>query len=332
MSRQNLHRRTFVQALSAFSVAGLGSAFSRVVHAQDSFPSRPITLIVPQAAGGGADLLCRTLQGKMQTVLGQPVIIENRAGAGGNIGTAAGARAAADGYTATFVNLSTMALNPYLYSKVGYAITDFEPLVWMASVANILVVKQDLPVNTLQELIALAKKKPGALTYSSAGNGSGNHLGGEMLKSLAKIDITHVPYKGGGPAILAVLAGEVDASIADPLAALPYIKAGKMKALGLTSARASASLPNVPPIADIVPGYEATSWAGLVVPKGTPAAAARKLAEATLTALKDPVNSEKLAGQLYEPVAGDASQFAQLIASENAKWSKLIKQLGMRID
>nr|WP_315593065.1 tripartite tricarboxylate transporter substrate binding protein [uncultured Cupriavidus sp.] len=326
----DMRRRAIVQGILAAPLAGLLSP--RAAWAQGTFPSKPITFIVPQAAGGGADLLCRTIQGKAQELLGQSIIIDNRPGAAGNIGTVAGARAAADGYTMTFVNLSTMALNPHLYSKPGYSVSDFEPLAWMASVANILVVNPNVPAKNLREFIALAKAKPGKLTYSSAGNGSGNHLGGEMLKSLAKIDLVHVPYKGGAPAVVAVLGGEVDACIADPLAALPHIKAGKLRAIAVTSAKRASALPDVPAMAEAVPGYEATSWAGAVVPKGTPAAASQKLAQALLAGLREPGNADKLRSQLYEPTAGSAAEFAALIRRENDKWSKLIQQLGMRID
>jgi len=326
----NSRRRALLQALALVPCAG--ALPFRSLRAQGVFPSKPVTFIVPQAAGGGADVLCRTVQGRAQEVLGQSLIIDNRPGAAGNIGTVLGARAAPDGYTITFVNLSTMALNPHLYARPGYAVSDLEPLVWMASVANILVVNPNVPAKSLSEFIALAKSRPGKLTYSSAGNGSGNHLGGEMLKSMAGIDLVHVPYKGGGPAVVAVLAGEVDASIADPLAALPHIRSGKLRALAVTSAKRSSGLPAIPAISELVPGYEATSWAGAMVPKGTPAPIRQKLSEALLTGLKEPGNAEKLRSQLYEPVARDDKAFAALIQRENDKWSKLIKTLGMRID
>jgi tripartite-type tricarboxylate transporter receptor subunit TctC len=328
----NQRRRTLMQGILAAPLAGIASMSPRLAMAESAFPSKPITFIVPQAAGGGADLLCRTVQGKAQGLLGQPIVIDNRPGAAGNIGTVLGARAAPDGYTMTFVNLSTMALNPHLYSRPGYSVSDFDPLVWMASVANILVVNPNVAAKNLQEFIALAKSRPGKLAYSSAGNGSGNHLGGEMLKSLARIDLVHVPYKGGAPAVVAVLGGEVDACIADPLAALPHIKSGKLRALAVTSAKRASALPDVPAMAEAVPGYEATSWAGAVVPKGTPAAVSQKLSLALLAGLKDSENANKLRSQLYEPTAAGGAEFAVLIRKENDKWSKLIQQLGMRID
>jgi tripartite-type tricarboxylate transporter receptor subunit TctC len=302
--------------------------------AQEKFPARLVTLVVPQPAGGGADALCRSLQGKLQEALGQPVIIDNKGGAAGNIGTAAGLAAPPDGYTVTFVNLSTMALNPYLYAKPGYSVADLQPVIWLTSVANIIAVNPDrVPARSMAEFIALARKNPGKYTYATAGNGSGNHLGGEMLKALAKIDLLHVPYKGGGPALNALLGGEVDAAVADPLATLPHIMAGKLRALAVTSSRRAAALPDVPTVAESgVPGYEATSWAGIVVPKATPSAVVDVLYKAFDKALKAPEVATKLSAQLYEPVGAGPKEFARFIAAENDKWSKLIKQLGVHLD
>lgn len=305
-----------------------------LLRAQAKFPSRPVTLLVPQPAGGGADALCRTLQARLQEALGQPVIIDNKGGAAGNIGTAAGLAAAPDGHTVTFVNLSTMALNPHLYARTGYAVADMQPVIWLTSVANLIVVNPDkVKANTLAEFIEMARKHPGRHTYASAGNGSGNHLGGAMLEALAKIDLLHVPYKGGGPALNAVLGGEVDAAVADPLAALPHVKAGKLKALAVTSAKRAGALPDVPTVAESgVPGYEATSWAGIVVPKATPAAVVETLHKAFEKALKSPEVATRLSGQLYDPVGAGPTEFARLIASEDAKWAALIKKLGVQLD
>lgn len=325
------HRRRILSILAGGAAVWAAPA---LVRAQEKFPSKPVTLLVPQPPGGGADALCRQLQGKLQEALGQPVVIENKAGAAGNIGTAAGLSAAADGYTVTFVNLSTMALNPHLYTKTGYAVSDAQPVIWLASVANIIAVNPErVPVKTMAEFIELARKNPGKYTYATAGNGSGNHLGGEMLKSLAKIDLLHVPYKGGGPALTALLGGEVDSAVADPLAVLPHVKSGRLRALAVTSAKRAAALPDVPTVAESgVPGYEATSWAGIVVPKRTSGAAVEVLYKAFAAALAAPDNATKLASQLYEPVGAGPQEFARLIASENEKWSKVIKQIGVRLD
>jgi len=324
-----MNRRHFVSAASSAAIlAATGRAF-----AQGAFPSRPVTLLVPQPAGGGADNLCRTLQARMQATLGQPLVIDNRGGAAGNIGTAAGAKAAADGYTLVFVNLSTMALNPYLYANPGFKVEDFAPVIHLASVANLVCVHPDVPAKTMKDFIALAKAQPGKVSYGTAGNGSANHLGGEMLKKMAGIDLMHVPYKGGGPAILAAIAGETNAIVADPSAAIPQVKAGKLRALAVTSAKRARALPDVPTVAESgVAGYEATSWAGLVVPKGTPAAVIARLHEAAAGALRVPEIADKLSGLLYEPVGAGPADFAALIKSENEKWAPLIRQLGMRLD
>lgn len=325
------HRRSALKTL----VGGVALAGApALLRAQDRYPSKPVTLLVPQPAGGGADALCRSLQGELQKALGQPVIIDNRGGAAGNIGTAAGLAAPADGYTITFVNLSTMALNPHLYAKTGYAVSDMKPVILLTSVANIIAVNPDkVQARTLAELLDLARKNPGKLSYATAGNGSGNHLGGEMLKAMAKVDLMHVPYKGGGPALNALLGGEVDAAVADPLATLPHIKAGKLRALAVTSAKRASALPDIPTVAEAgVPGYEAASWAGIVVPKGTTSAIVDALYKAFDKALKTPDVAARLSSQLYEPVGAGPQEFARFAAAENDKWSKLIKQLGVRLD
>ncbi|MBX3641783.1 MAG: tripartite tricarboxylate transporter substrate binding protein [Rubrivivax sp.] len=305
-----------------------------LLHAQDRYPNKLVTLVVPQPAGGGADALCRSLQGELQKALGQSVIIDNKGGAAGNIGTAAGLAAPADGYTVTFVNLSTMALNPHLYAKTGYSVADMQPVILLTSVANIIAVNPDkVPSKTLPEFLELVRKNPGKYTYATAGNGSGNHLGGEMLKSMAKIDLLHVPYKGGGPALTALLGGEVDAAVADPLATLPHIKSGKLRALAVTSAKRASALPDVPTVAESgVPGYEAASWAGIVVPKATPAPVVDALYKAFDKALKAPEVSSRLSSQLYEPVGMGPKEFARFAAAENEKWGKLIKQLNVKLD
>ena len=332
MSKAPFHpsRRTVLRSLSIAPAI----CAPTLLFAADAYPSRPITLVVPQPAGGGADALCRTLQGKLQTSLGQVVIIDNRGGAAGNIGTAFGSAAPADGYTVLFVNLSTMALNPHLYAKPGYVSSDLVPVTQLAAVANIIVVNPEkVPATTLPEFIALARKQPGKYTYATAGNGSGNHLGGEMLKRLAKVDLVHVPYKGGAPALNAVLGGEVDAAVADPLAALAHIKAGKLRALAVTSATRTRALPDIPTVAESgVPGYDASSWAGIVVPKGTPAAVVERLNQAFSEALKSPDIAARLSSQLYEPVGAGPQAFAKLIAAEDKKWSALIKELDVRLD
>ncbi|MDM0040167.1 tripartite tricarboxylate transporter substrate binding protein [Variovorax sp. J22R193] len=301
--------------------------------AQDKFPGKPVTLIVPQPAGGDADVVCRSLQAKMQEVLGQAVIIDNRGGAGGNIGTALGAKAAPDGYTVTFVNQGTMALNPSLYPSPGYKVENFAPVTQLTSIDLVIVAHPSVPANNLKEFLELARKEPGKYTYGTAGNGSANHLAGEMLKSMAKVDITHVPYKGGGPAIIAALGGEVSTVVAFPLAALPHIRGGKLKALAVTGKTRSKALPEVPTVAESgVTGYEFASWMGLMVPKGTPDPIVQTLQRAAAAALKDKEVAARLSSGMTEAVGGSPKEFGDLIALEGQRWSRMIKQFGMKID
>jgi tripartite-type tricarboxylate transporter receptor subunit TctC len=242
--------------------------------------------------------------------------------------------APADGYTVTFVNLSTMALNPHLYAKTGYSVAEMQPVIWLTSVANIIAVNpRKVPARNLLEFIELARKSPGKYTYGTAGNGSGNHLGGEMLKSMAGIDLVHVPYKGGGPALNALLGGEIDSAVADPLAALPHIKAGTLRALAVTSAKRAHGLPDVPTVAESgLTGYEASSWAGIVVKKGTPREIVERLRKAFADALAAPDVASRLSSQLYEPVAAGPNEFAKLITQEDAKWSAVIQRLAIKLD
>jgi tripartite-type tricarboxylate transporter receptor subunit TctC len=304
-----------------------------LTFAQEKYPTRPVTLLVPQPAGGDADAFCRSLQGKMQELLGQPVIVDNRGGAAGNIGTAAGAKAQPDGYTVTFVNQGTMSMNPHLYPNAGYKLEQFEPVTHLASIDLVICAHPSVAANNLKEFLELARKAPGRFNYGTAGNGSANHIAGEMLKSMANVDITHVPYKGGGPAITAALGGEIQCVVAFPLAALPHVKAGKLKALAVTGMKRANALPGVPTVAESgVKGYEFASWFGFVVPKGTPAPVIQRLHFAASGALKTPEIAEKLVAGMTQPVAGGPKEFAQLIAQENARWSRLIKQYNIKID
>ena len=326
-------RRTVLKTLGLAAAPTSLALAHRPALAQGKYPSRPVTLLVPQPAGGDADAFCRSLQGRMQELLGQPVVIDNRGGAAGNIGTAAGAKAAPDGYTVTFVNQGTMALNPHLYPNPGYRIEQFEPVTHLASVDLLICAHPSVPASNLKEFLDLARNAPGKFNYGTAGNGSANHLAGEMLKSMAKVDVTHVPYKGGGPAITAALGGEIQAVVAFPLAALPHVRAGKLKALAVTGSRRAKALPDVPTVAESgVKGYEFASWFGLVVPRGTPADIVSRLQFAAAGALKTPEVADRLAAGMTLAVGSGPKEFAQLIAQENAKWSRQIKLLNVKID
>lgn len=328
-----LNRRLFLQLAAGGPLAGAVAAHMPPALAQGKYPDRPVTLVVPQPAGGDADAVCRTLQAKMQEVLGQPVIIDNRAGAAGNIGVAYGAKAAPDGYTVTFVNQGILAFNPTLYPSTGFSAARLVPVSWLTSTDLVLCANPSLPARNLQEFLALARKAPGRYTYGTAGNGSANHIAAKMLESMARIELTHVPYKGGAPAIVDTLGGQLDTVMAFPLGALPHIKAGKLVPLATTGAQRSRALPDVPTVAESgVPGYEFSSWFGLVVPQGTPQEAVERLHAAASAALKMPETVDKLRAGLTEPVGAGPREFAELIVRETKRWPPLLRQYGIRLD
>ena len=327
------NRRRILQSLLYVVAPPLTSIATTDTFAQGGYPNKPITLIVPQPAGGDADAFCRTLQPKMQDFLGQSLIIDNRGGAAGNIGTTVGARAPADGYTVTFVNQGTMAVNPFLYPNPGYMVDQFVPVTHLASIDLVICAHPSVKANNLKELLEIARNAPGTLNYGTAGSGSANHLAGEMLKTMAGVDITHVPYKGGGPAITAALGGEIQLVIAFPLAAMAHIKAGKLKALAVTGTKRSSALPDVPTVAESgVKNYAFSSWFGLMLPKGTPADIVNKVRDAAVNALKTPAIAEKLTASLIRPIGSTPKEMNDLISKESAQWSKLIKQLNIKID
>lgn len=329
----DIQRRHFLHLVAGSSVASSLLLQTSSASAQSKFPEHPITLVVPQPAGGDADAVCRMLQAKMQEVLGQPVIIDNRGGAAGNIGVAYGAKAVPDGYTVTFVNQGILAFNPTLYQSTGFAPSSLLPVSWLTSTDLVFCANPSLPARTMQEFIALARKSPGKYTYGTAGNGSANHIAAKMLEAMAKIELTHVPYKGGAPAIVGALGGQVDTVMAFPLGALPQVKSGMLRALATTGANRSKALPNVPTIAESgVPGYEFSSWFGLVVPKGTSQAVIDRINAAATAALKVPETAEKLRAGLTEPVAGGPREFSELIARETKRWPALIHEFGIRLD
>lgn len=326
---QNFYRRTLLQAISLASLP----CIQTLTSAQTNYPNKPITLIVPQPAGGDADVFCRTLQPKMQEFLGQSLVIDNKGGAAGNIGTALGARAVPDGYTITFVNQGTMTINPHLYQNTGYSVDQFVPVSHLASVDLVICAHPSVKANNLKEFIALAKHAPGHYNYGTAGSGSANHMAGELLKSMAGIFMTHIPFRGGGPAITAALAGDVQIVVAFPLAALPHIKAGKLKALAVTGASRAQALPNVPTVAESgVKGYEFASWFGFVLPKGTPDTVVKRVQDAASFAIKTPEVASKLLAGMTRPIASSPKVFADLIVKESNQWGRMIKTLNVKVD
>jgi tripartite-type tricarboxylate transporter receptor subunit TctC len=312
--------RTFLSAL--FSICTLAG----IAEAQSSYPSRPVRIVVPSPPAGGTDIIARVLAQYFSNAMGQQFFVENRPGAGNMIGIESVARAAPDGYTLLFVP-STLALNSIMYKKVSYdPVRDFTPITLAAIAPNVLVVNPKLPAKSVAELIALAKQKPGDLTYGTPGIGTSPHMSMELFKSLAGVDLQHVPYRGTAPAMTDVISGQIAAMFSNALTAKPQIDSGAIRALGVSSRKRSEAMPNVPPIAEAgVPDYEATQWYGLVAPAGTPPdIVARLHAEATAT-LKTQDMKDKLAGDGAEPVGTTSAEFAAHIKGELEKWAKVAR-------
>lgn len=293
-------------------------------------------IIVPYAAGGPIDVTARLMAERVKDSLG-PVIIENRPGGGGNIGADAIAKAAPDGLTLGIAAVATHAINPWLYSKMPYnAATDFAPITQMLRVPNVLVMNLEtanrLKINTLADLITYAKANPGKLNYASGGNGSAGHLAGEMFKRDAGIFAVHIPYNGGNPAQLALLSGQVDFNFDNLATASANIKAGKLKALAVTTAQRSAMLPDIATVAETLKGFEIDTWWGLVAPAGTPVDVVAKLNKAFVEALNSPEAKARFAALMAEPVASSPEQFGAFMKRELAKYEKVVKASGAKVD
>jgi tripartite-type tricarboxylate transporter receptor subunit TctC len=322
-----------MQMVARCVLASLILCATMVAGRAEDYPSKPIRFIVPWPPGGGADISARIVGQRAGELIGQPMIIDNRPGAGGNIGAEYAAHATPDGYTILFGYIGTHAINPGLYRTTPFEPKDLAPVTLMNTVSNILVVHPSLPAASVSELIALARARPGQLNFSSSGNGSLPHLAGELFKTMTGIDMLHVPFKGGGPAVAALISNEVNLSFADPLSAMSGIKAGQLRALGVTALTRSAGLPEVPTIAEAgVPGFEATGWNGLLVPAATPAPVIARLHTVFVAALRTPSVRDRLLEQAYEPVGSTPEEFTAFIAAETAKWGKVIAASGAHLD
>lgn len=327
-------RRAFTAGtLSLAAVLAGGLAVATPAAAQN-YPTRPITIIVPFPAGGTTDILARIVGQGLYKELGQPVVIDNRAGAGGTIGAALAARAPADGYTLFMGTVGTHAINAALFKNMPYDhIKDFQPLSRVAMMPNLLVAHPSQPFKTVKELIAYAKANPGKLNFASAGNGTSIHLSGELFKSMTGIDMVHVPFRGSAPAVAALLGGQTAIMFDNMPSVIQHVRAGRLRPIAVTTAKRSPELPDVPTIAEAgVPGYEATSWFGMFTTAGTPAPVVSKVHGALMKVLADPEVKKQIAGQGAEPVAEKPEQFAQFIAAETAKWAKVVKASGASID
>ncbi len=302
--------------------------------AAQAFPSKPITIIVPFAAGGTTDILARIIAQGMGAELGQSVVVDNRAGAGGNIGGQVAARAPADGYTLFMGTVGTHAINAALYKKMPFdPIKDFAPLTRVANVPNLLVANPAQPFKTVQELIAYAKANPGKINFGSSGSGSSIHLSGELFKSMAKVDMQHVPYKGSAPAVTDLLGNQIAIMFDNMPSAIQHVRSGKLRAIAVTTAKRSPELPDVPTIAESgVPGYEATSWFGMFAPAATPAPVVAQLNATIVKVLAQPDIRKKLAEQGAEAAGETPAQFADFIQKESVKWGRVVKESGASVD
>ncbi|HCL85575.1 MAG TPA: LacI family transcriptional regulator [Comamonadaceae bacterium] len=318
--------------LAALAVAAAG-ALPLGAAAQD-FPAKPITIVVPFSAGGTTDILARVIGQGLQKELGQSVVVDNRAGAGGNIGGALAAKAPADGYTLFMGTVGTHAINEALYKKMPFdPVKDFAPLTRVANVPNLLVANPKQPFKTVQELIAYAKAHPGEVNFGSSGSGSSIHLSGELFKTMAKVDMVHVPYKGSAPAVTDLLGNQIGIMFDNMPSAIQHVRAGKLRPIAVTTAQRSPELPDVPTIAEAgVPGYEATSWFGLYAVAGTPQPVLDKLHAALAKVLNQADVKQKIAEQGGEVVVETPAQFAAFMKAETAKWGKVVKESGARAD
>lgn len=328
-SAQNFSRRTGLKALAAaaLTLASMGSALA------DAYPSKAITMIVPFSAGGTTDILARIVGQALGQEMGETIIIENKPGAGGNIGAQQAARSKADGYTLFMGTVGTHAINQSLYKKLPYdPVKDFAPLSRVANVPNLLVAHPSRPYKTVQEMIAFAKANPGDVTYGSPGSGASPHVSGALFQSMTGAEITHIPYKGSAPAISDLLGNQIAVMFDNMPSAIQHVRSGKLRPIAVTSAQRSPELPDVPTIAEAgVPGYEAMSWFGLWAVAGTPKPVLDKLHASLAKVLKDPAVVKKIADQGGSITIDTPAQFEAFILNEAAKWGKVVKESGAEV-
>jgi tripartite-type tricarboxylate transporter receptor subunit TctC len=297
------------------------------------FPEKPVTLVIPFAAGGSTDVVGRIVAERMGQELGQQIIVENRAGAGGSLGAGTVARAAPDGYTILMATVATHALNPLVLATKPYdPVADFAPISLLVIVPNVLAVNPELPVETVQQLIDMAKAEPGALAYASSGNGTPLHLSGELFKSMAGVDIQHVPYQGSGPALTDVIGNQVPIIFDNLPSASAHITAGALRPLGVTTAERVPSFPDIPAIAETLPGYETYTWNALFAPAGTPPEVIERLNAAAVAAMADPGVVERMQEFSAEIVASTPEALAEHVAAEAAKWGPVVEAANIRVE
>lgn len=321
------------RALVATAAIALSAVVGSPAIAQSDWPSKSVRIVVPFAAGGTTDIVARVIAEQLTPVLKQTVVVENKAGAGGNVGATEVARAAPDGYTFLMGTPGTQAINQFLYPKMPYDTEkDLVPVSFVVRVPNVLIVPASLGVKTIEELIAMARSKPGQLTYGSPGNGSTGQLSTELFKTRAKVFITHIPYRGSGPMLQDLLGGQIQMAIDNLPSAIPHIRSGRLLALGVTSTAPNQQLPDVRPIASVLPGYAAESWFVMVAPRGTPEAVVTRVSAEVDRILKKPEVIERFRGLGAEPVGGTPADLARFIASETTKWKEVVKVSGAKVD
>lgn len=308
-------------------------AMNHAADAADAWPSRSIRFIVPYPPGGPTDLMARSMSGRLTEALGQTVIVDNRAGAGGNVGAELAAKAPPDGYTLLMGAISTHSINASLYRKLAFdPVKDFAPITQASIIPLVINAHPSLPVVNVKELIALAKKNPGQLSYGSSGNGGGTHLAGELFKTMTGTDLQHVPYKGLSPATVDVMGGNIPLLINDLTTAIQPYKSGRLKILGVSTARRVQQIPEVATIGETVPGYEAHTWFGVLAPAGTPQLVIERLSRESMKILHSDDIKKRFAEVGAEPIGGTPQQFAAFMAAETIKWAKVIRASGARVD
>ena len=315
------------------AAAALAAPFAAQAQTGSDYPNKPIRLVVPYPPGGGTDVIARIVQERLQTLLGQPVLIDNRGGAAGSIGTEIVAKSPADGYTVLFT-LSSHTINPAIYAKLSFDTEkDFAPVAMVASLPQILVANTQFAPNTVAELVAMAKAKPGSIAFASVGNGSPGHLAGELLKLRTGTDMTHIPYRGGGPAVTDVMGGQVPLLWVSIPAAAQFVKAGKLKALAVSTTRRSAAFPDVPTMQEAgIPDFDVDSWYAVFVPAKTPQPVIDKLNRVINAVVKLPDIRDKLLAQGSEGVGGTPEQLGKVVTTELVRWQKLAKEANIKVD
>jgi len=325
--------------LGAMAGIGLAVLFAAALPApaqerqvRHAYPAKSVRMIVPFAPGGGTDIIARLLAQELNQSWGQPVVVDNRGGSGGVVGTELAARSAPDGYTMVLVSLG-FSYAPALYSKLPYdSERDFLPVSQVATQPFVYVVVPSLGVSNMKELVALARAKPGEIRYGSGGSGGASHLGTELLRVMTGVELTHVPYKGTGPALTAMLGGEIQMQLIGISSVVPYLKAGRMRALAVSGARRSAAAPDVPTVAESFPGYAFDVWYGMLLPAGTPRAVLDSVAAGLNGALKSPALAQRFAAVGLEPSGNTPEAFAATIRSEIGKWRKVVQSAGIRVE